>query len=239
MVVVALLVAAALLAAYLWVRSLGASATLTAGRPPGVTPESVESGEGGVRVVWSRSPYASGYEVEERIEGGQVNDTVPVDSGDKTSFAGDREPGSYCYRVRPVVEDGNDTLKGPYSEAKCVDVAAQPTPTPTPTPADGASPEPTGTGGAEFEPRRWFVLYGSIPMEDADAYERANQLVRALQSEGATGIKLRDSRQSELLPDAEAGLFVVFSDDLATEAEAAAECRRFEHIADCYWQEAP
>jgi hypothetical protein len=242
MVVVALLIAAALLAAYLWLRSLGAAAPLTTGSPPGVTLESVESGEGTVRVVWSRSPYATGYEVEERTEEGQVNDVLPVDTGDKTSFAGDREPGRYCYRVRPVVDAGNETMKGLYSDAMCVDVAAQPTPTATPTPTDGATPEPSGPAVAQFEPERWYVLFGGFAIDDAANVSAAYALARDLQAAGATGVQVKDSRGSVVFHDgsADAGLLVVFKDDFPTEAEAVAECARFQEIAKlCLAQEAP
>jgi len=227
LVVGALLVAAGVLG-WLWLRGQGADVDLVAGSPPPVVLTQVVPGQREVRLVWERSAYATGYEVRERTESGEGTQVESVDAQDQTSFTWPgREPGVRCYDVAAVVGD----VTGPAGPQQCAQVAeVEPTPTATPEPTATQAP---AAGGVAWEPTGWYVVYNSFPLADAAAATAPQELLAALQSAGAAGVRMEDSRGSLAVPDGpgDAGLVVVFKDGFASEAEARAECEEFRAVA--------
>lgn len=223
--VVGALLVAGLVLGWLWLRGQAGDVDLEAGSPPPVALTAVEPGARRVRIVWERSPYATGYVVRERTEAGEGTGVQSVDAQDQTSFTWpDREPGTHCYDVAAVAGD----VTGPASPQQCVqvgDVAATPTATPAPT--------APAAGGPAWEPTGWYVVYNAFPLADTAVATAPQELVAQLQSAGAVGVRMEDSRGSVAVPDGpgDAGMVVVLKDGFASEADARAECDAFRAVA--------
>jgi len=224
--VVAALLVAALVLTWLWLRGQGGAVDLAAGSPPPVVLTAVEPGQRQVRLVWERSAYAGGYVVRERTTSGEGTGVEPVDAQDQTSFTWpEREPGLHCYDVAAVAGDAT----GPASPQQCVEVTDVP-PTPTAEPSPTAAP---GGQGVPWEPVGWYVVYKSFSLADAAVATAPQELLAQLQTAGATGALIRDSRDSVAVPDGpgDVGMTLVVKDGFATEADAIAECTQFRAVA--------
>ncbi|MCC2315552.1 hypothetical protein [Cellulomonas xiejunii] len=224
--VVAALVVAALVLGWLWLRGQGGAVDLAAGSPPPVVLTAVEPGQRQVRLVWERSAYASGYVVRERTESGEGTGVESVDAQDQTSFTWPgREPGVHCYDVAAVAGD----VTGPASPQQCVEVTDV-----APTPTAEASPTAAAGGqGVPWEPVGWYVVFNSFSLADAAAATAPQELLAQLQTAGATGVRIMDSRGSVAVADGpgDAGMTVVVKDGFATEADASAQCTQFRAVA--------
>jgi len=225
LVVGALLLIGAVLG-WLWLRGQGGAVDLETGSPPPVVLTTVEPGALQVRLVWERSAYATGYVVRERTESGEGTGVQPVDAQDQTSFTWpEREPGTHCYDVAAVAGD----VTGPASPQQCVEVTdVAPTPTASAAPTTSA-----GSGGLPWEPAGWYVVYNAFPLADTAAATAPQALLAQLQSAGATGVRMEDSRGSQAVADGpgDAGMTVVLKDGFASEADARAECDAFRAVA--------
>ncbi|GIG41133.1 hypothetical protein [Cellulomonas phragmiteti] len=224
--VVGALLVLGLVLGWLWLRGQGGSVDLEPGLPPPVVLTAVEPGQRQVRLVWERSAYATGYVVRERSESGEGTGVQPVDAQDQTSFTWpEREPGTHCYDVAAVAAG----LTGPASPQRCVEVSEV---TATPT----ATPEPEATsaaGGPAWEPVGWYVVYNAFPLADTASATAPQELLAQLQSAGATGVRMEDSRGSVAVADGpgDSGMVVVLKDGFASEADARAECDAFRAVA--------
>jgi len=226
-VVLALLLVVAAVLGYLWLRGQGGAVALRTGTPPPVEVESLEAVPGGVRVVWLRSPYATGYGIQEWTQGVTGTSSEGVDDPDQTSFLWEGlTEAEHCFQVRAVADD----VQGTFGEEKCVAVPpaeATPTATPEPTPTTAAP------AGAAFEPQGFYVRWGNFPQDDTANAGAADTMVAALQGAGALGVQLKSSADSALFLEGANGVpnMVVFTDGFPDEPTATAECQRFKAVA--------
>lgn len=235
-VVLALLLVVAGVLGYLWLRGQGGAVDLRAGTPPPVEIESLEAVPGGVRVVWLRSPYATGYGIQEWTQGVTGTSSEGVDDPDQTSFLWEGlTEAEHCFQVRAVAGD----VQGAFGGEACVAVpSAEATPTATPEP----TPTPTAAGpaGTPFEPQGWYVRWGNFPQDDTANAGAADALVAALQAAGALGVQLKSSADSAAFLEGPNGVpnTVVFTDGLPDEPTAKAQCETFRSVAaQCIWQQ--
>ncbi len=223
MVVLTILLVGALVAAYLILRGQGGSTALEVGLPPTVAVTSATGGPGVVEIHWQRSPYATGYSLQELSEAGDATGALKIDAAQTSTSWPDRSAGTHCYRVAVEVED----KPGGYGEQKCTEVLpGAGTETPAPTPSATA-------GGAPFEPVGFYAIFGNFPLSDAANQGAAMAMLAALQGAGAEGVQMRSSLDSATFADGagNAGNTVVFKDGFASEAEARAVCDQFRAIA--------
>ncbi|GEL97062.1 COG1470 family protein [Cellulomonas terrae] len=233
-VVLALLLVVAGVLGYLWLRGQGGTVDLRTGRPPPVEIESLEAVPGGVRVVWLRSPYASGYGIQEWTKGVTGTSSNGVDDPDQTSFLWDGlTEAEHCFQVRAVAGE----VPGAFGAEECVAVpSAEVTPTATPEP----TPTAAGPAGTPFEPQGWYVRWGNFPQDDTANAGAADALVAALQAAGALGVQLKSSADSAAFLEGPNGVpnTVVFTDGLPDEPTAKAQCETFRSVAaQCIWQQ--
>ena len=233
-VVLALLLVVAAVLGYLWLRGQGGAVALRTGTPPPVEVESLEAVPGGVRVVWLRSPYATGYGIQEWTQGVTGTSSNGVDDPDQTSFLWDGlTEAEHCFQVRAVADD----VQGAFGTEKCVAVPpaeAEPTATPEPT-ATAAGPP-----GTPFEPQGWYVLWGNFLQADTANAGAADALVASLQQAGALGVQRKSSADSATFLEGPNGVpnTVVFTDGLPDEPTAKAQCDAFRAVAAlCIWQQ--
>lgn len=215
--VAAVLLVALVVLGWLWLRGQAAGTGLTAGDPPPVALTAVEAQPGQVRITWTRSAYATGYQVVEETETGVGTGVEPVESQDQTSFNWpDREPGMHCYTVAAVVEGE----VGPATKAKCVEVPeGEATPAPTES-------EPPAAGGTPWEPQGWYAAYNTFALADPTSEAESQKLLAALQTAQVQGVRKADSRASTTVTDGpgDGGLILVYKDGFESEADALAEC---------------
>jgi hypothetical protein len=199
--------------------------------PPVALTAATTVGAGAVQLVWQRSPYATGYVVQQVLPDGAVGDSKEVSDRDQSAVVWpDLAPGRHCFRVLAVGPGGRSEPSRP----RCADV-------PQPTPSGGASSAsaPAGASGgpvgatAGVEPVRgsFYVVYvPPTPVDDAPAQGRADAEVARLQRAGVQAV-LVNSLQSERLPDGPGGLWVVLRDGFDTYEEALAECNKHRDVA--------
>jgi hypothetical protein len=207
--------------------------------PPPIALTGVTSlDDGSVQLQWQRSPYATGYLVQQLLADGEVGDSKEVADRDQSALVwSELAPGEHCFQVVAVGPGGRS---GP-SQPMC---AAVPTPQPTTTPTPGAATAPpsAGTGstptpGADPVQGAFYVVY--VPptaVDDPPTQGQANEDVARLQQAGVQAV-LVNSRQSGRLADGAngAGLWVVLRDGFNTFEEALAECDAHWDVApDCY-----
>ncbi|WP_456787257.1 COG1470 family protein [Cellulomonas sp. P5_C5] len=235
-VVLALLLVVAGVLGYLWLRGQGGAEALRAGTPPPVEVEALEVvGPGEVRVVWLKSPYATGYGIEEWMQGVSGTSSEPVDDSGETSFRWEElTEGEHCFRVRALAGD----VPGSFGKEECVVVPpAEVAPTETPEPTESAPA--AGQAGAPFEPQGWYVRWGNFPQDDAANAGAADALVAQLQLAGALGVQLKSSADSAAFLEGANGVpnWVVFTEGLPDELAAKAQCDTFRSVASqCIWQ---
>jgi hypothetical protein len=209
----------------------GSEAPVSSSAPPPPVALTAANMVGGnaVQLVWQRSPYATGYVVQQVLPDGAVGDSREIADRDQSAVVWPGlAPGRHCFRVVAVGPGGRSEP----SQPKCADL-----PKPAPSGASSSPPSPAASGGAKpgVDPVQgaFYVVYvPPIPVDDLPAQGRADAEVSRLQRAGVQAV-LINSLQSERLPDGSngGGLWVVLRDGFATYAQALAECNRHRDAA--------
>jgi hypothetical protein len=226
--VAAVLVAAIGAGAFLLLRrdTAPTGPTPIAGPPPPVAMASVSRvTDNSVQLVWQRSPYATGYVVQEVLPDGSVGSSKQIDERDQSALTWtELAPGKHCFRVLAVGTSGRSTP----SEPKCVELAAPP-------PSVAASAPPAGSSAGPEPVRGAYVIYTPpTAIDDRTAQGVAEKLVAKLQALGVPA-RLVDSRDSKRIADGTGGLWVVLQDGFPTFDAALAECNKRRSVApDCF-----
>jgi hypothetical protein len=202
--------------------------------PPVALTAATRVGANTVQLVWQRSPYATGYVVQQVLPDGAVGASKEISDRDQSAVVWpELAPGRHCFRVLAVGPGGRSEPSRP----KCTDVP-QPAPSAVASsPSSPAGPAGASGGGATpgVEPVRgnFYVVY--VPptaVDDPPAQGRADAAVSRLQRAGVQAV-LVNSLQSQRLPDGPngAGLWVVLRDGFDTYEEALAECNKHLDVA--------
>ena len=193
-IVLALLLVVAAVLGYLWLRGQGGAATLRTGTPPPVEVEALEAVPGGVRVVWLRSPYATGYGIQEWTQGVTGTSSEGVDDPDQTSFLWEGlTEAEHCFQVRAVAGD----VQGAFGEEQCVAVPpaeATPTATPEPTPTTAA------TGGGAVRAAGLLRPVGQLPAGRHRERRRGRHHGRGAPGGGCAGGAAQEQRRLRRVP---------------------------------------
>ncbi|HLL64459.1 MAG TPA: fibronectin type III domain-containing protein [Micromonosporaceae bacterium] len=215
-----------------------------------------------VQLLWERSPYATGYLVQQVSADGAVQASKEVTDRDQSALLwGELPVGKVCFRVLAVGTGGRSagsdplcaTLAAPAvtpSVAASVAASGAPSaaapgagaPSAGRSPGAGTNPGGPGAGGtgtdgpAGTDPVRGaYVIYdGPRAIEDRAAQGEAEALVAKLQAAGIQA-RLIDSRDSKRVADGRSGLWVVIGDGYRDFQSAVAECNAHRDVApNCY-----
>jgi hypothetical protein len=190
-----------------------------------------------VQLLWQRSPYATGYVVQQLLADGSVAGSKDVADRDQSALVwNDLPAGKHCFRVLAVGPGGRSAA----SEPKCTTLA-KPSPSPSASGggANGGKPSASaGPGGDAAEPVKGaYVIYAPpTAIDDKAAQGTAEAFVARLQ-QGGVEARLIDSRTSKRLADGpnNAGLWVVLRDGFGDFKAALAECNARRALApNCY-----
>jgi hypothetical protein len=235
----------------------------TDGPPPPTVLKSAQPLTGNsAQLVWERSPYATGYVVQQVQPDGTVAGAQEVKEPDQTTVAWPGlKPGKTCFQVLTVGKSGRSAPSG----QQCVTLAApapktapsptQATPTttqPTSAPPGGGGPGPGGPGGpggtgGPSDPgnggtggsvvlQGYIAIYATVPQDDTASQGTAQGIVTRLQQAGAQALLLDSNNSKQLTP----GQWYVVQDGFDTFAAALAECNQRRSIPgakDCYAQQ--
>ncbi|HEU4426746.1 MAG TPA: fibronectin type III domain-containing protein [Pilimelia sp.] len=211
--------------------------------PPPIAMQSVTAHAGGsVELSWQRSPYAQGYLVQQLLPNGTVAGSKEIADRDQVVFTwSSLKPGRHCFRVLAVGPAGRSAP----SEALCTTLAKPPptaTPTPTatapaatapapaPAPPPPVAPVPVPPLGGGDPVQGAYVIYAATAIDDRASQGVAESIAAQLQQAGVPA-RLVDSRQSDRLTDANAGLLVVLRDGFPSFQTALDECNAHRDIA--------
>jgi hypothetical protein len=210
--------------------------------PPTVLTSAERLTDASAQIVWERSPYATGYVVQQLANGKVSGSKEVADPDQSTVVWPGLKPGKTCFQVITVGKAGRSAP----SEPRCVTLAAPrppatpssttPAPAPTSAPATGGPGGPGGGGpggggttgpsggpGGAVVLQGFYVIYAVVPQDDAASQGTAERVVHQLQQAGVQA-RLIDSKASEQLADGNAGLWYVLQDGFATFAAGRAEC---------------
>jgi hypothetical protein len=193
-----------------------------------------------MQLLWQRSPYATGYVVQQTLPDGSVAASKEVTDRDQSALAwGELGPGRHCFRVIAVGPGGRSTPSG----SICADLAkpaASTAPSATAPTGPGATPGPgsrtTAPPADGTDPVRGaYVIYATpTAIDDKAAQGVAEDLVARLQAAGIPA-RLIDSRDSKRVSDGRNGLWVVLVDGFPDLTAAIAECNAHRDVAPkCY-----
>jgi hypothetical protein len=207
--------------------------------PPIALTAATRVGGNSVQLVWQRSPYATGYVVQQLLTGGGVGDSKEVADRDQSALVWPGlPPGKHCFQVVAVGPGGRS---GP-SQPKCATVP-KPRPSTSLAPSSSAATAgPSAGPGAGPLPgvdpvQGFYVVY--VPptaVDDPATQGVADKEAARLQRAGIPAV-LVNSLQSQRLADGPGGLWVVLRDGFATYEDALAECDKHRDVApDCYAQ---
>jgi hypothetical protein len=223
------------------------AALVTDGPPPPTELISVQPLTGNsVQIVWARSPYATGFVVQQ-VANGTVGAAKEVQEPDQTTIAWPGlKPGKTCFQVVTVGKSGRSAPSG----QKCLTLAVPPPPTsapvtstappttaPTSVPPSGGG---GGGGGGDGGPKvliGYYVIYANIAQDDAGSQGDADKIAERLQIAGSQAFVVNslDYEQLRDQPDGKSGFWVVVQDGFDNYPAAAAECnrRRPSVVAQC------
>jgi hypothetical protein len=196
------------------------------------------------QVVWVRSPYATGYVVQQVLANGTVSGAKEISDPDQSTVVWpDLKPGRTCFRVLTVGKGGRSAP----SQAKCITLAAPPPPTsaavtttappPTSTAPPGGGPGSTAASGGSSGGagsvvlQGVYVVYAVVAQDDVASQGTAERIAAQLQQAGSPA-RVVDSKASDQLADGPAGLWYVLRDGFPTYDAGLAECNARRRIAE-------
>lgn len=126
------------------------AALVTDGPPPPTELTAAQPLTGtSAQIIWARSPYATGYVVQQVLASGAVAGTKEIQDPDQSTIVWPGlKPGKTCFQVVTVGKSGRSAPSG----QQCVTLAAPPPPTtPPPTVAPTTAPPsaPPSSGGGD------------------------------------------------------------------------------------------
>ncbi|MEN3362698.1 MAG: hypothetical protein V7637_6680 [Mycobacteriales bacterium] len=230
------------------------AALTTEGPPPPTALTGVQALTGSsVQIVWNKSPYATGYVVQQVLANGTVAGSKEISEPDQSTMVWPGlKPGKDCFQVLTVGKSGRSAP----SKQECVTIAAPPPPTtppatsavptsapPTTPDTGGGGSGPVGTGGTDtggkIVVQGFYVIYATVLEDDTASQGLAAQVTHRLQVAGSPA-KLIDSKASDQLPDGQNGIWYVLLDGFPSRAAAQAECNKQVKVApNCIVQEPP